>query len=1814
MLGAELYKGEFMMKYPKIAVRSVFLAMSLVLSSADAFESAFPFVNVAGDFNGWNAGQENLTLVADNVWQGDILIADLEFGFKFTPGNLSQSWGMNVQPHTVLPQSGQAALVPGNIQVNNTTGRDVIRFTFNDETLQFSVQPINYIGSNVLFNGSFEVQGSEQDQARYWQQGQPNTRGGVFGGTARGSWLSPPPSIPDGEWFAAILGNWSGSTSGTWWQEAPVEPRQSYEASAWFYAEGVPNQWTADQQGMRLEFYDFNGNLLDADEEVDLSGVTDDWQIQTVSAVAPRRAAWGRVVIYAAGTGPSGTFLIDDVQLRAVASNRTQNFDDWPGGTQLGNYIFEGWGINNGQIVTSVVDGAFTTQLARSGQAVSLANATGDPADGGAVVSPRLDSGVGVISFYYRHGFTGDPEEGAEDPVSLVVETSVDGLFYDVVSEINNIFTLEHVRHNVPLLEELSRFVRIRHTGSSTNRLILDDIEIALPEQLGFARFMNFDEWPAIGETLGCHDFDGWRICTGLVSSAFAKSGLSAQIFGDDGDGNYLRSPQYPDGYGPISFSYRRGTNGINTVGFVLEASPDGDNWTELDRVEDIFETSWIDYSRFFFEDTPHYVRIRNIQMTEESESGAVLLFEPFDGGSQAPPGWSFTSIGQYNSNASSGDSGPPSLSFNRDTSVVITPDVANPTNIQFMIRGNSTGGDSTFFVEGWQGGQWVNIDTITSFPTVVGGGVLSYPVSTNMTRFRFRYDKDLGNVAFDDLLITGLPPEDDGEPQILMLDDVLIAAPVEFRTQTFDTWPTKGSYAGDSEHQFWRLTGDNIVDGNNAFEGQVARLRRPSAGPNPTIWSHFLRDGIGTIDFVYRAWPNDQGVGFQVQLSEDGESWTTADTVTDVLNTEYAEYSLFVNSPTAHYMRITQHAGANNARLLVDNINLRRPTPPPAVLLSGGIDPERPYTNDTVEVFAQTIAQNGARDIIVTAHYRVGDTGPFTELLMQKLDGEWRTVDSIPAQTSETVVEYYLRAVFNGPGGQSGEVFFPATAPAEPASYEIPRNRPGSVWINEIDYIGDFFAPDTFIELAGEAELDLTDYSIVIRDVTPDQGVRGHYVIPDNWTIPDTVNGFGFFVLADNAIPAPPRDMLLTNTLIELTAGFSVTLYNEIGQVENALAIDSFIPGNFERLFVQDQDEDIFAPSEYSVGLIGTGGEYSDFEWGEFIAPTPGAANPGQVFGEPAVIGANATEFGFEYIRNSFAPEPQTLVITNAGMAELTYTLATNRTWLSVSPGGGTLQPGETLSHSISVDTTGRAGNLSGNITVVGGAVNSPFDIVVSLVEVPIPNSLLRYSFDQGSGALALNAGLAGPDGHLTLAGGATWTLSAGGVSGAGGDFAVNVGAATSRLHTASAVTGLNNVSEFSLAGWFRTTGSGDDRLLIGNRASGNGFDLRITSNYTRFALTSADGSEVAPVLSDAGTFNTNDWVFFAVTFDSADEANAVRFYTGSLSNDVALLSSHARADLAATGISTNRLYVGGDGAASLNAHIDDFRVFTNSMDVMVLQAVRNISVERRAGAGEFQAPLITEQPLSQTVNIDQPVSFSVVATGDPEPTYQWRRNGVNITLIENNTAENPDFFISNVQPTQMGEYTVVVENQFGSVTSSVANLFVNHPPAILESPADQYVYLGTVVQLSVEHTGYPPPTYRWRRDQTVLGPTVANWSFTASNLAQTGGYSVTVSNQFGVATSQVATIRIQDPGNLGQDGGFMRPGPDNRVVIGWASGEGRTFDILYSPNIMDGEGSFVPIVTNLPATPPMNVYTTDVIYGTDREGFFRFRSHSDE
>jgi hypothetical protein len=83
--------------------------------------------------------------------------------------------------------------------------------------------------------------------------------------------------------------------------------------------------------------------------------------------------------------------------------------------------------------------------------------------------------------------------------------------------------------------------------------------------------------------------------------------------------------------------------------------------------------------------------------------------------------------------------------------------------------------------------------------------------------------------------------------------------------------------------------------------------------------------------------------------------------------------------------------------------------------------------------------------------------------------------------------------------------------------------------------------------------------------------------------------------------------------------------------------------------------------------------------------------------------------------------------------------------------------------------------------------------------------------------------------------------------------------------------------------------------------------------------------------------------------------------------------------------------------------------------------------------------APAITIQPKNQGGGVGQSVTFTVVATGSPAPTYQWSKDGTAITA-----ATGASYTIASVQTSDAGSYSVVATNSAGSAPSNAALLTV--------------------------------------------------------------------------------------------------------------------------------------------------------------------------
>jgi autotransporter-associated beta strand protein len=125
-----------------------------------------------------------------------------------------------------------------------------------------------------------------------------------------------------------------------------------------------------------------------------------------------------------------------------------------------------------------------------------------------------------------------------------------------------------------------------------------------------------------------------------------------------------------------------------------------------------------------------------------------------------------------------------------------------------------------------------------------------------------------------------------------------------------------------------------------------------------------------------------------------------------------------------------------------------------------------------------------------------------------------------------------------------------------------------------------------------------------------------------------------------------------------------------------------------------------------------------------------------------------------------------------------------------------------------------------------------------------------------------------------------------------------------------------------------------------------------------------------------------------------------------------------------------------GGNGSTPVNANF-----------LGLIDEVRMSKVALSPGQMMFAAPTITidVDVTNQVTILGQIVNFAVSASGVPPLRYQWRHNSSNIL-----GATQAVYTIPAVSVADVGNYDVIITNNYTSVTSSVGNLSLRTPIAL--------------------------------------------------------------------------------------------------------------------------------------------------------------------
>lgn len=173
-----------------------------------------------------------------------------------------------------------------------------------------------------------------------------------------------------------------------------------------------------------------------------------------------------------------------------------------------------------------------------------------------------------------------------------------------------------------------------------------------------------------------------------------------------------------------------------------------------------------------------------------------------------------------------------------------------------------------------------------------------------------------------------------------------------------------------------------------------------------------------------------------------------------------------------------------------------------------------------------------------------------------------------------------------------------------------------------------------------------------------------------------------------------------------------------------------------------------------------------------------------------------------------------------------------------------------------------------------------------------------------------------------------------------------------------------------------------------------------------------------------------------------------------------------------------------------------------------------------------KLEPPAIGTAPHSQIVSPGTPATFTVTAVG-PQLQYLWLFNGNPIA-----GANGSSFTIPNAQAIHIGNYSVVVANPAGSITSAVVTLGVaNVGPTITAEPQNQSVSAGSTAIFGVTATGTVAIHYQWYVNTNSIIPGATNATLTLLNVSTNDSgkkYRAIVSNNYGSDTSLDAVLTV--------------------------------------------------------------------------------------
>ena len=1172
-------------------------------------------VTVLGSFVGTNNPPPNMVRLGNTLWESTHDFTNRgNVTLRFSINNGARTWGATNASPLPLPASGILAtgLTTFATVSGVTNGR--YRITFDHVTGAFSIQQLYTVASgiNLIKNPSFET--TVNGYADQWNGYQAWTKTPQDG-------VPPHSGQQSGAIHPKLFSDWTDYASYS--QTVSVDTGRTYRASAWIR---ITSGWTASTMQLKVEWRNQSQEPLGRDAIVTFTPDSA-WRYFSVQGAPPPGTKFAHIVILCSGSGTTGYMCVDDVEMIQIPP-RTQNFDSWGAYSTMGQIDApDGWTTTSGMTVYNVLPGRPPAGVFISQYVEGTGNSKAIEIYNGTLSNLDLSAGQYVLQQYDNGATTPSATIALTSVVSpgacLVVARPSFPPDYAPDPAIQNVPTLQTNKHltfngdDVIVLRKGTNIVdRVGQVSTNAVGSIWSrsttDCTLTRKQTVYTGTLTSVttpfpqEEWISSSKDsfggLGTHSIsyiDPSEPYTPALFSLLLNTNAT------------LMSGELSGGIGDITFWYR--TESISpSISLSIESSVSTDGpWTTNGT---LFATATTNFHYAAFSvNSPgaRFARFRHINnggtnrfrldeiiLSPYSTAPRLETFSAWTLPAYEFPG-TYSQMGWTLGNAyisTNGESRFALLSHPNST-------ISSPAY-----------GDGVGEVVFWAAPAESNTTAYLNLQSSVDGG------TTWVTQNNFKITSASNNIFW--LYLTNNPSQirigfnPAYSPVEVLVDDIEVRLPALFLNQDFNAWPTKPSYSGGiSSFQGWTVN-DCMVDAQDAFDGNVARLSTSYA--NAWIRSPYLPDGIGSIRFQLNKATGNNPV-ISVEVSSNAISWTPIATVTSTVP-GYTAHSFFYSDVSNRYVRFRHSAG--NAITPVDNIQLTAPQPRPVVSIFAALSPPAPTVDDSPYLTAGVISKFGASVISVTGVYSIA-TNSWVSVAMAPVSyGSYASVSPIPAQAAGTMLRSYIRVQYAGIGAAPASTGFSTnqTSSATQTNYvsSIPK---GNVWINEISYyltvfdegFWDSYEDHEFIELCGVSGTTISNWTIQLvfgsdSDVVKNGGTNVYASYSITNTFGNSTNGFGFFVLGDSGLTKAngnPIDKTLTTFVPSIVDPGAVAYHNHMHNYRGVIRLlDEYKRTVYSVSYGgsvsgSNPSGSQSGSTSNSVSLRNTGSTFDDFTWG---------------------------------------------------------------------------------------------------------------------------------------------------------------------------------------------------------------------------------------------------------------------------------------------------------------------------------------------------------------------------------------------------------------------------------------------------------------------------------------------------------------------------------------------------------------------------------------------------------------------------------------